>query len=565
MRSLPGLLPLLFLPGLLAACADGGGGTQESALTSIDVLLTDAAAKDLLFLRAEIDSLVIEHSDGTLTPNLLEAPLTVDLQGLDGTFQWLFTGEIGNEAISAVHIGFDAAEFSAAAKDGTPVAVTALLGVLQAQLPPSLFADHPESYVRLEVDVDLVDSLEGLVSSGTLTMTPVGATFSSAGSAPVALDAVKGSVVSSDALLGTVEVAAFADGDLLVPLGTATVLVSPSTLLVDEDGSVFASEAAFFATLIPGTTLLEVDGELDDGVVTATRVVVEDALGLGGLVAELRGKVIGHAPGTSFELLLQEVEQGAAAVLPVLSDLGDPASLTIGIDPGTVFFVEDAASVESALAVGQEVEVELTQFATAPFPAFKVEIAHAEPLLEGFIADLSGLPATFAIHLQDGEPALLAGLVASSGTDVTVTVGSAGLSLKVDGAPSLATSDLSVDLRVRVRGVLSGTPSAPALDPSAIEVLPGRLEGALVASTTPGSSLFMTTGGTLVDPFGGGISAGPLDVLIEPGCVFTGDVGSESEFFELAAVLTLAVGVEGLASGNPDEIRAFTVHVEIDD
>jgi hypothetical protein len=101
----------------------------------------------------------------------------------------------------------------------------------------------------------------------------------------------------------------------------------------------------------------------------------------------------------------------------------------------------------------------------------------------------------------------------------------------------------------------------PAIDATVIQVLPGRLDGALVASTTPLSSTFMTTGGTLDDPFGGGITAGPLDVVIEPNCIFTGAADTETAFFDLLGTVT--VRIEGIASGNPNEIRAFTVQSDL--
>jgi hypothetical protein len=60
---------------------------------------------------------------------------------------------------------------------------------------------------------------------------------------------------------------------------------------------------------------------------------------------------------------------------PVLSILGDPASITVGIDAGTLFFLEqDEIVAESALAVGQTVEIKFATFTAEPFPAFKVEI-----------------------------------------------------------------------------------------------------------------------------------------------------------------------------------------------
>jgi hypothetical protein len=554
----PLALLLLLLVPLTSACTGDGDGEAASLAASADVLMTDAPSEDLLFLRAEIQSVVLERPSGSMTGNLLGGPVPLDLLSLDGVFEWLLSGPIPSGEVAAVVIGFDPAGFAAAAKDGTPVTIDAASSNLRVEFPGPLTLD-PETYTRIEVDFDLMASLAGTVGSGPLTLTPVGSADFSGGTGGIEIDEIKGDVVSADALTGSIVLNAFADGDLDSPLGQVTVQVSPTALLIDDDGSVFASEAAFYAALLSGL-MIEVHGTLDAGVLEATEVEVEDPFG-GAVVAELRGKVVDHAAGASFELLIQDVKQGASTVLPILAGLGDPASIEIGIDTGTVFFLEDSlAADESALAVGQTVEVKFLDFAAEPFPAFKIDIEDADAEFEGFVADAAGLPATFAVNLEDGDPALLAGLVASDSTDVTVTVGPADLALKVDGDPVIDPSELSADLRVKIHGALSGTPSSPTIAATRIDVLPGRLVGALVASMDSPSSTFMTTGGTIDDPFGGGITAGPLDVVLDPGCVFEGAAGSESAFFALAG--TVIVRVEGLATGNPNEIRAFTVTSE---
>lgn len=563
-QALRGLLPLSLLVFLFAACTGDGDGTEgvQPANADADILLTDAPVEDLLFLRGELRSVVLEHEDGSLTSNLLAGPLEVDLLSLSGVFKWIVSSGIASGSLAAIRLAFDPAMFEAADKEGNPVTITALTSVLRAAFPVAATVD-PEAYTRLEVDFDLLSSLDGLVSSGSLTLDPVGTAVSSDGGAALPIDELKGVVTGADALLGTLTLAAFADGDFDVSLGEVTVQVEPGTLLLNEDGSIFATEAAFYAALIEGTTLVDVHGDLDDGVIVATKIEVEDILGLGGLVAaEIRGKVVGHVDGVSLELLIEEVKQGAVTVAPVLSVLGDPATITIGIDAGTLFFLEqDEIVSESALAVGQTVEIKFATFTSEPFPAFKVEIEDVDPTFQGAITDVTGLPSTIVIHLQDGDPALLAGLVSSTSTDVTVTLGSAPISLKIEGSSAIDFFDLSVDLRTELSGTLSGAPGTPAIAATEIKVLPGRLDGALVAGTTPLSSTFMTTGGTLDDPFGGGITAGPLDVVIEPNCVFTGAAGTETAFFALTGTVT--VRIEGIASGNPNEIRAFTVQSDL--
>jgi hypothetical protein len=81
--------------------------------------------------------------------------------------------------------------FEAADKEGSPVAITALSSVLRAAFPVAVTVD-PEAYTRLEVDFDLLSSLDGLVSSGSLTLDPVGTAVSSDGGAALPVDELKG-------------------------------------------------------------------------------------------------------------------------------------------------------------------------------------------------------------------------------------------------------------------------------------------------------------------------------------------------------------------------------------
>jgi hypothetical protein len=552
----------LLLAALLPLCAcsggSGGSGDPGSGATGFDLLLTDAPADDLLYLRADVTSLALEREDGTFTPSLLAAPLTVDLLALDGVFEWLATGPLPAGTYTGARVGFDGFGFEAADAAGAPVAITATSATLAAPFAAPVVAGA-DGYVRVDVDFDLLASLTGDVASGTLLLTPSGSASTSPGDDGVAIDEIKGTVTSFQAGAGAIALAAFADGDLAVPLGAVDVTVTPGTLLVDDDGSVFASEASFFASLIAGATLLEVHGNLVSGAVTATKIEVEDSFGSGGdVIVELRGKVVDHAPGTSFELLLQEVKKGAAIALPVLAGLGDPASVGVAILPTTRFFLEDSQpTTEASLAVGQTVKVKFVEFATEPFPAFKVEIQNALPRFEGFVTDVSGLPSELVMHLKANQPAILSGDVASTSTDVLVQLDGAGLLLKVDGKPALAPADLLAGLKIEVEATLSGPPDAPVLDAGKVKVFAGRLDDALVGSTAPAAGSFTTFGGDLKDPFGGGVTAGPLTVRIEPGCTFEGDAQSQAAFFALAG--SAEVEVLGIASGQPDEVRAFVV------
>jgi hypothetical protein len=556
---LSALLPLFACSG----SSGGGGSGSGSGPSGLDLLLTDAPADDLLYLRAEVQSFALVRADGSTTANLLGGSVSVDLLALDGVFEWLATGPLPAGTFSGVRVAFDGFGFEAADASGAPVAITATASTLDASFSAPLVADAG-GYARVEVDFDLLASLQGEVTSGSLLLTPSGTAAASSGDDGIAIDEVKGTVVSFQPGTGALVLDAFADGDLAVPLGEIDVSVTSTTLLVDDDGSVFGSQDAFFGALVAGATLLEVHGNLVAGTVTATKIEIEDTFGSGGdVIVELRGKVVGHAPGVSLSLLIQEIKKGASIALPVLAGLGDPAAVTVGILPSTHFFLDDSQpTTEASLAVGQTVKVKFVDFASGPFPAFKVEIQNALPRFEGFITDVSGLPSEFVMHLRPSDPAILSGAVASTSTDVLVQIDGAGILLKVDDKPALTASDLLVGLKVEVLATLSGPPTAPVLDAGKVKVFAGRLDGALVSSKAPGAPSFTTFGGELKDPFGGGISAGPLTVQVEPGCAFDGDVESQSAFFAFGGALE--VEVFGIGSGQPGEIRAFVVKSKTD-
>ena len=99
-------------------------------------------------------------------------------------------------------------------------------------------------------------------------------------------------------------------------------------------------------------------------------------------------------------------------------------------------------------------------------------------------------------------------------------------------------------------------------------VHPGILEG-LVASVDPPLSVFTTSTGEIEDPFGAGLSEGPMTVRIAPGAHFEGDAKTEADFFSLWFELLgsqsgLEVEVLGVASGAPNEVVAYELEVEVE-
>jgi hypothetical protein len=559
---------LLFAPQVfLSACGAGGGGGSSGAQASGDFLITDAPRDDLLSFAATIDALRLERSDGTLGGDLLAVDVTVEFLGLDGAFAWLAGAALAPGSYSAVEVSFEPFGYAARAMDGSSVTVNALSDVLRVELAAPLVVDA-NGYARFEIDLDLLAALDGDVASGTIVFDPVGSLSSNDGSEDAPIDEIKGIVRSADALAGTLVLDAFVDDQQTIPLGEVTVQVGPSALLLDDDGTVFSSRDAFFAALVPDTTLLEVHGALSaDGQVDATRIEVEDGIGGGSALVRIEGLIVGLG-ASDLELLIIEIEDGAAVAAPVLAALGDPSSILCSFDASTVFLLEeDQLTTSASLAVGQEVKARFLEFASEPFPVREVEIEGANPEFEGVITDLSGLPDTFVIHLVGDEPAILSGDVASTATDVTVSIDGAPLFLDVESEPNLSSSDLLVGLKVQPEGTLSGPPDAPAIAAAKIKIFAGRLRDADVQAVDSLAATFDTVGGEIDDPFGETISPGPLHVVLDPSCAFEGDASSSASFFALfdglGSTQTLRVEVGGRGTGAPSEIRAYEIEVMV--
>ncbi len=566
------LVPLALLP-LLSACGGGGGGGGSSA-AGADVFATDATVDGLLGFRIELESLRLRRTDATLTADLLSDPVTVEFLELEERLRWLVRGTLPAGTYDAAVVDFTPSSASAVAEDGSPVAVLAATDRWVAPFDAPLVVSG--AYQRLELDLRLDDSLQGDASSGSIDFSPLGVSSGSSGSSAATIDEVQGTLVSLDAAQDRLVLDALVDDDPPLALGELTVDVPATALLLAEDGSAFASRAAFYASLVAGATRLEVHGRVGaGGRVDATRIEVEDALGGGGpLAVEIEGVVAAIDAGNGFTLVIREVEKGRAIAGPVLAGLGNPGSIEIAYDAGTVFVLHDDASgdrltTDASLAVGQRVDVSFETFLSEPFPARRVEIRDEGADIEGVVTDVSGLPASFVMHVDGDEPAVTSGAVASSATDVQVDASQSAFRLQVHEKPALAAEDLLVGLRIEVRGALSGAPSAPTLAATLVKVKPGRLDDATVTGVDAGAGTFTTSGGDVEDPFGGGIGPGPLVCTVPTGARFEGDASDLADLAALFAGLgageTLEVRVEGLATGEPSTIAAWEIDARVRD
>jgi hypothetical protein len=254
----------------------------------------------------------------------------------------------------------------------------------------------------------------------------------------------------------------------------------------------------------------------------------------------------------------------------VLAALGNPSEIDVDY-LGAEFKIrgdDPRSGSELDLAIGQTVKVDFRAFATSPFRAHEVEVEDEAAEFEGTITDVSSLPDSFIVHLEPHDPAVLAGLVASSSTDVVVFLdGSERLFLKLDGEPQIGAGALLTHLRVRVRGDLSGSASAPQIAASSGRVNPGRLR-AIVTSANAATGLFTVDVSKFDDPFGGSALPDPLTLRMQSSADVSGDAQTTSEFFALFGGLgvgeTLAVEVFGLADGLGGA-AAFSVEAKVDD
>jgi hypothetical protein len=367
----------------------------------------------------------------------------------------------------------------------------------------------------------------------------------------VSIDEVKGIVSSVDAGTDSFVIDAFVDDEGTVHLGPVSVQVTGGTTLVQDDGSLFPSTSLFYGSLVPGGTFLEVHGQLSNGWIVATRVEVEDNAGGGGNgnLVKIRGRILDLGPGNELEMSIAEVDDGAS-IVAAASGGQIPGTLHVNWDASTIFFLEEHATTTSAsLAIGQEIHVKFPVFDNPPFLASRIEIEDQDVEFEGHVTSAAGLPASFVMHLQPDDPAILSGEVASTSTDVLVELGPSLVFLDVEGDPILPRSAILVGQKTEPEGALSGPPTGPTITATKVKIFAGRLDDATVSAADRANSTFHATGGQMDDPFGGGITAGDLDVILGAGSVFDGDASSESQFFDLFDGLqsgeTLVVEVGG--------------------
>ncbi len=558
------------LAALLTACSGGGGGGGPAGPAKLDVLLTDTPADDLLSFRATVNELHFEIQGGGESANLLAGSVNMDLLALQGTFAWVASLSLPPNTYTGVRLVFLPGSYVARKNDGNSVAVNSISNTVTLPFATPLVISG-SGYKKVVADIDLASSLSGLVTVPPIDFDPEGHSSDDSSISSHALDEFKGTVSSSNSQAGTLLVDASIDDDGLVALGQVLVRVSPSTLLIQDNGAAFASSSTFFAALVASATHLEVHGSLVSGGVNATRIEIEDNVAGGGEdhLVKVSGLILATGTG-SFDMSIGAVENGAAIVSAVNGG-SIPVSLHVTYDSSTVFFGhQGTVTTSAALVIGAHAKAKFASFTNPPFLASRVEVEGDATEVEnqGQITAITGLPSTLTVHLDATSPAVLSGQVSSSSTNVVISLGSGSIVLDTVGRPTIASSALQNGLHVGVKGSVSGSPGSPTISVSELEIHAGELSDAIVGSINMGGNSFTTTGvGVIEEPFGTGVGSGPQSVLLAPNCVFSGDTTTLSGCWQLFNGLTashvLEVRIKGLSTGGTNVIRAYEIRARV--
>jgi len=210
--------------------------------------------------------------------------------------------------------------------------------------------------------------------------------------------------------------------------------------------------------------------------------------------------------------------------------------------------------------------VRFCTFATTPFPACEVAVSNTTPSFRVVTTDVTGLPGSFTVNLDPNDPAITGGFVQDSTTAVTVDPATANIVFGSGAQQPLLDTDITNGLPMRLQGTFGGTAGAPTFSANQVTINGGRLRGTGVTSSNQLNSSFITTGGTIVDPFGANVTPGAQQVLLEPNATFTGAATNAADFFTFLGTpqgATAEVDVHGLGTATPNEIRAFEIDTRV--
>ncbi|HED66794.1 MAG TPA: hypothetical protein ENJ09_14715 [Planctomycetes bacterium] len=557
------LLPLSAI--VLAACAGGGGSSSPGGTTSARLLVGSTGDPGLFSLGSELTELRLVDDSGRTTANLLPVPTTVEWVGVGSSPRWLATGSVPEGTYTAIRASFAPGSVSGVDATGARVSLAPTTTTFQAPLIATWTAGGGSPPANLLLDMDLSGSVYRNGSGGGMVLDP---------DAVVVLDDqrpiqnVEGTLTSASAFDHRLTIDAY--GPSGVGFGSLDVFVDTTTQLWDGNGVEFLDPDAFFQSLRPGFTMLEVRGTIEStGVMSATVVRILDQGG--GPVPPavvIEGRVLHNDTGVRrFVLLIRSIASGSAVADPILEDLGSPLSIEVAYDAATRFLDHEGETESpSDLETGELVRVHFPSFDAPPFYADRVEMLEEGRTIEGTVVDVSNLPDSFDMYVDEDEEedeeehGNLSGLV-------TVDLGGADIELDFRGHPTLGADAIVTGVHVRVRGTLGVQTGPQLIHAELVSVKPGHLIDAEVSRADEVAGTFEVRDGRIVQTFGDAVTAPPLSIVLAPSARFLQDASSAAEFFdlfdELDADHVLEVKVKGIGTRTAEELEAYEVKAKV--
>jgi uncharacterized protein DUF4382/uncharacterized protein DUF5666 len=552
------------------SCGGGGGSSaSSSADASVGFLVGDAPTDGLSSFTVEITEMRMRKASGELTANLLSGPRTHDVLGLglSNREALLQFGDVPSGSYEGVFLKLSATTLDARDLAGLPISINP--GVMQAEANfsstnNSALSLTDDGYASVSVDIVLDQCLSPAAGSGfnfNLVLR------SSHTKASPKLDDFTGRVtgINRNAKFFNVEVidARHAQSTF----GAVQVQVDDTDQLFQFTGAEFGNSNAFLANLKTGD-LVEIEGALTSrGVFDADRCEIEDR---GSNRVRIEGRLLSvDLNNQSLELLWEEIERGYDHARGVLVSLGDPGVLDVMWDNRTHFLGSRGSSNlgPADLVPGQKLEIHfnIEDFAAPmPFYASKMRI-DGEQRYEGDITDISGLPGSFLVEIDQDHPGVHSGRITEP---ITVEIQSnTVLFLDTGVSPNLQAGDLLPNLKLKLSGQLTGSGSQANLNAERIEVEAGRLE-AVVVSVDPVSREIGILITRVKDPFGGTEPFGSITAVVDSQAVIEFDDDEHASFNDLRVAFnslssgeSLEIELEGIGDGS-GQVRAFEIEAK---
>lgn len=558
MNATRSLCSLLFSSLLAAGCGGSSSvapGSDSQPLVAIDVTLGSSGHPEFASFTSVVTSIGLVHAEGLRIVSVLPADTVVEWTGLVDFQRWLLHTELESGDYRGIFMTFEPDATRGVLSDGRVVEFETTPSEVVAPFDLTLsIADGGAPSVHLELDLQASIDLEGAP-----LFRPVGGASTELPSVPA--DTFFG-LVRSVAAGGSIFLEAFADAEQHHPLGPLEVGLADDVLLVDDGGEVFESRAAFYGSLRPGLTLLELEGDIQArSRLRARRIeIIDPASGAGGtLPVRIEGK-IAALESAGFRLMIRRILTGAEIAREVLAGLDRPGLIRVGVDDGTRILGSHDSLDPLRPDVGQSVVVEFREFVQEPFPADLVVLRRSLRCFSGVIAETPLLDTIALLLRPDTHPA-------GDPVRLPVALGDARISLLLRGRPQLRPTDLIPGMGAEACGEFRETDDARILAAALIHVHPGLFVRGDVAAYDRAGASFRTSTSRILQSFGTHVESGPLEVEIHEGARVHGVVSSVEGFFDLLDAQTdetrVFLGVKGIGGNAPNTVVAYALRVGV--